>query len=71
MLILLGGKDGLDAKRSQTVKLDYRIHYETGLFVGDFNADGLPDLAAFGYTLTGVGWNGPPTAYVWLQPKGR
>ena len=32
------------------------------------NGDGLPDLAAFGYTLTGVGWNGPPAAYIWLQP---
>jgi hypothetical protein len=23
----------------------------------------------FGCTLTGVGWNGPPAAYIWLQPK--
>jgi hypothetical protein len=38
------------------------------LFVGDFNGDGRPDLAVFGYTLTGVGWNGPPAAYLWLQP---
>ncbi len=68
VLILLGGRDGLDARRSETVALDYRVHYETGLFVGDFNGDGRPDLAAFGYTLTGVGWDGPPAAYVWLQP---
>jgi hypothetical protein len=66
--ILLGSSDGLDAKRSQTVALDYRVHYETGVFVGDFNGDGVPDLAVFGYTLTGVGWNGPPAAYIWLQP---
>jgi metallo-beta-lactamase class B len=68
VLILFGSKDGLDAKRSQTIELDYRVHYETGLFAGDFNGDGRPDLAAFGYTLTGVGWNGPPAAYIWLQP---
>jgi hypothetical protein len=68
VLVLLGGRDGLDAKRSETVALDYRVHYETGLFVGDFNGDGRPDLAVFGYTLTGVGWEGPPAAYIWLQP---
>jgi metallo-beta-lactamase class B len=68
VLILLGGRQGLDTKRSQKIALDYRTHYETGLFVGDFNGDGRPDLAAFGYTLTGVGWNGPPAAYIWLQP---
>jgi metallo-beta-lactamase class B len=68
VLVLLGGRRGLDAKRSETITLDYRVHYETGLFVGDFNGDGRPDLAAFGYTLTGVGWSGPPAAYIWLQP---
>jgi metallo-beta-lactamase class B len=68
VLILLGGKAGLETKRSETIALDYRVHYETGLFVGDFNGDGRPDLAVFGYTLTGVGWNGPPAAYIWLQP---
>ena len=68
VLVLLGGRDGLDAKWSETIQLDYRVHYETGLFVGDFNGDGRPDLAVFGYTLTGVGWDGPPAAYIWLQP---
>jgi hypothetical protein len=68
VLILLGGREGLDAGRSQKVALDFRTHYETGLFVGDFNGDGRPDLAVFGYTLTGVGWSGPSAAYVWLQP---
>jgi hypothetical protein len=59
VLILLGGRQGVDAKRSQKIALDYRTHYETGLFVGDFNGDGRPDLAVFGYTLTGVGWTPP------------
>jgi hypothetical protein len=68
VLILLGRRQGLAAKRSQKIALDYRTHYETGLFVGDFNGDGRPDLAVFGYTLTGVGWNGPPAEYIWLQP---
>jgi metallo-beta-lactamase class B len=68
VLVLTGGRDGLGAKRSETIALDYRVHYETGLFVGDFNGDGRLDLAVFGYTLTGVGWNGPPAAYIWLQP---
>jgi metallo-beta-lactamase class B len=68
VLILLGGRGGLAVQRSQTVTFDYRVHYETGLHAGDFNGDGVPDLAAFGYTLTGVGWDGPPATYVWLQP---
>jgi glyoxylase-like metal-dependent hydrolase (beta-lactamase superfamily II) len=67
VLVLLGGRVGLDTKRSEIIELDYRVHYETGLFVGDFNGDGRLDLAVFGYTLTGVGWNGPPAAYIWLQ----
>jgi hypothetical protein len=72
VLILFGGKSGLDVKRSRTIVLDYRLHYETGLSVGDFDGDGRADLAAFGYTLTGVGWGGPTAAYIWLQPaKGK
>jgi glyoxylase-like metal-dependent hydrolase (beta-lactamase superfamily II) len=68
VLILLGGPGGLDVKRSRTVSLDYRVHYETGLYAGDFDGDGRADVAAFGYTLTGVGWSGPTAAYIWLQP---
>jgi metallo-beta-lactamase class B len=69
VLVLLGGTGGLDGRRVQKIKLDYRVHYETGVYVGDFNGDGLPDLAVFGYTNTGVGAGGPPAAYVWLQPS--
>jgi hypothetical protein len=68
VLVLLGGREGLNAKRSQEIKLDYRVHYETGLFVGDFNGDGRLDLAVFGCTLTGVGWDGPRAVYIWAQP---
>jgi metallo-beta-lactamase class B len=65
--ILHGGRKGLDPRRSTIVKLDYRIHYETGLYAGDFDGDGLMDLACLGYTSTGVGTNGPLAVYIWRQ----
>jgi hypothetical protein len=40
----------------------------TSAAFGDIDGDGRPELAVFGYTLTGVGWNGPPAGYIWLQP---
>ncbi len=67
VLVLLGGKDGLSKDRVQRIQLEYRVHYEHGVFVGDFNGDGKADLAVFGYTNTGVGASGPPAVYVWLQ----
>lgn len=66
--ILPGSAAGLDASKRTVVPLDYHLHYETGLFVGDFNGDGKPDIAALGYTETGVGTNGPLAVYIWCQP---
>jgi hypothetical protein len=45
------------------IALEYRVHYEHGVYVGDFNGDGKADLAVFGYTNTGVGAGGPPAVY--------
>lgn len=67
VLVFLGGKGGLRKDRVERVAFEYRVHYEHGAYVGDFNGDGKPDLAVFGYTNTGVGAGGPPAVYVWLQ----
>jgi hypothetical protein len=67
VLVLLGGKEGLSPHRVQRITLEYRVHHEHGLYVGDFNGDGKADLAVFGYTNTGVGASGPPAVYLWLQ----
>jgi hypothetical protein len=66
--IFLGSDAGLSADRAELISLEYRLHYEHGVTVADFNADGHPDLACFGYTETGVGAGGPPAGYIWLQP---
>jgi metallo-beta-lactamase class B len=67
VLIFLGDKAGLSKDRVRRVSLEYRVQYEHGVYVGDFNGDGKADLAVFGYTNTGVGAGGPPAAYIWLQ----
>jgi hypothetical protein len=66
--ILPGGPKGIDFEHRIRIALDYRLHYETGLFVGDFNGDGKADIACLGDTNTGVGAGGPPAVYVYLQP---
>jgi FG-GAP-like repeat len=65
VLVLLGGRKGLDLERSVKVPLDYSLHYETGLYVGDFDGDGVPSLASLGYTSTGVGSGGPLAVYIY------
>jgi hypothetical protein len=66
--VIPGGPSGLDDGRRQVIALDYSLHFETGLYVGDFDGDGKKDLAALGYTATGVGLSGPLAVYIWLQP---
>jgi hypothetical protein len=69
--ILFGGADGLSRSRSRTIELEYRLQFETKLHVADFNGDGRADVAALGYTPTGVGGSGPLAVYVWMQTHGE
>jgi metallo-beta-lactamase class B len=67
VLVLLGSRDGLRLENSLAFDLDYRLHYETGLFLGDFDGDGRLDVGALGNTKTGVGAGGPLAVYIYLQ----
>ncbi|HYT94407.1 MAG TPA: MBL fold metallo-hydrolase, partial [Gemmataceae bacterium] len=37
VLVFLGGKNGLSKERVRRIALEYRVHYEHGVHVGDFN----------------------------------
>jgi glyoxylase-like metal-dependent hydrolase (beta-lactamase superfamily II) len=67
VLVLLGGREGLNTTRSIAIPLEFRLHFETGLHVADFDGDHQLDLAAFGDTKTGVGAGGPPAVYIWTR----
>jgi hypothetical protein len=67
VLVLLGGPEGLNMARSNVIPLEFRLHFETGLHVADFDGDQRMDLAAFGDTKTGVGSGGPPAVYIWTR----
>jgi hypothetical protein len=67
VLVLLGGSNGLDRTRSDSIPLEFRLHFETRLHVADFDGDHRVDLAAFGDTKTGVGAGGPPAVYLWTR----
>src|SRR5260370_11118527 len=39
VLVFLGDKNGLSKDRVQRIALEYRLHYEHGVYAGDFNGD--------------------------------
>jgi hypothetical protein len=62
-VVFLGSKgNGLNPTNTSRVTLDYRIHYDTRLGVGNFGAAGNMDLAGFGHSETGA-----PGVYIWLR----
>jgi glyoxylase-like metal-dependent hydrolase (beta-lactamase superfamily II) len=67
VLVLLGGRAGLDVARSVSIPLEFRLHFETGLHAADFDGDHRLDLAVFGDTKTGAGAGGPPAVYIWTR----
>ena len=63
--ILPGSREGLRAENRVVLDLDYIINYETKVSVADFNSDGKPDLAGWGYIAP---FNtGPAAAYILRQ----
>jgi hypothetical protein len=62
-IVLLGAADGLNPKRTVVVSLDFILHHDTKLGLGDFTGTGKVAVAAFGTSAVGV-----PGVYVKLQP---
>ena len=58
-IILLGGTNGLDAKRKVVVPLDFIVHHDTKLGLADFSNTGKATVAAFGTSAVGV-----PAVYI-------
>jgi hypothetical protein len=53
-IVLLGAPDGLDAKRAVVLALDFILHHDTKLGLGDFTGAGKSAVAAFGVSAVGA-----------------
>jgi hypothetical protein len=69
IVVFLGGEQGLDARRSVQLALDYRLHHDTRIHAADFDGDGRTDIASLGYVNTGVGASGPLAVYIFHQRR--
>ena len=53
-VVLLGGDNGLDARRNVVVPLDFILHHDTKLGLADFTKAGKATVAAFGTSAVGA-----------------
>jgi len=67
ILILLGGKDGLSKDRVQRIQLEYRVHYEHGVYVGDFKRRRQERSRGVRLHEHRRRRQRPPAVYIWLQ----